>query len=108
MILSGLAIFWLAVAYLVQELSDVTVLHSLFAGFGPLISWFVLLVTLAILYSIFVCSVARIFVVDDDTERADAVCGHRHRRTPVCLSDQLARCLWLKEHSPPFYSFSQS
>jgi hypothetical protein len=106
-IMAGLASSWIVTGYLAQQHPAVTVLTSLLSGFAPLIGVCVLLIILALLFSYLICTVERTLADEDDGMSPEPHLKSKWRRVTCCLTRLLARCLSLKEHSPPAFLLSQ-
>ena len=102
----GIASPLIVAVCLAQEHHPFGVLFSLVSGFAPLIGLSALLVILALLFSLLLCSVERTLCSNDDTSAPERRKKHRWRVVRPCLSHLLADCLSLKEHSPPAFLLS--
>jgi hypothetical protein len=104
--MTGFCSSWIVSRYLAQEHHAFAVLASLLSGFAPLISLSMLLVILSLLLSYLIRSVERTLAIDDDKSVSAPNLKSKWYRVASYLTDQLAYCLSLKEHSPPTFFVS--
>lgn len=99
--MAGLAFSLIVAGYLAQAHPTVAVLSSLLSGFAPLIGLCVLLMLIALLISLLICTVERTLAEEDNGIAPEPHHKSKWRRVAHFLFDQLSDRLSLKEHSPP-------